>query len=567
VAGGKSGTLECMYPTSRVPVAQPTGIGPPVGPVGLRLHIGRRGLLSGLALLGASALTGAARPGGPALRSGVPDCSRRRELRGVWIASAGNIDWPSRTGLSAERLRADFEGHLDRSRALGLNAVFVQIRPTADAFWPSPFEPWSQWLTGTQGQDPGWDPLEFMVRAAHDRGLAFHAWFNPYRVSMQPDPARLAADHPARRNLGWMVRYGRGLYYNPGVLAVRRFVQQAMMDAVVRYDIDGVHFDDYFYPYPVAGQDFPDGEAFAAHGTGFSDRAAWRRHNVDLLVREMRDLVRAARPEAAFGVSPFGVWRNASSDPAGSATRSFQSYDGQYADTRAWVRNGWLDYIAPQLYWPIGWAEADYRTLAQWWAAQARGTDTQLWTGQFAARAGAPGGPAAWADPAELSRHLTVDARLPQIGGTILFSATALWADRIGAVSRLAADHWQHPALGRVLPRLATAPAPPPPVARLTPGALTLTSGPGAPPFQYAVYRRDPVTTPGPGPLPPPDPGDLIALVPGPTGCLTLPAASPAVHYAVTAVDRANRESPATPVEATAAQGVPSFRGISVPFR
>jgi len=536
-------------------------------PAWRRFHTGRRGFLSGLALLGASALTGAAAPGGPDLRSGGTNSGSGRELRGVWIASAGNIDWPARQGLSADRLRADFEGHLDRSRALGLNAVFVQIRPTADAFWPSPFEPWSHWLTGTQGQDPGWDPLEFMVRAAHDRGLAFHAWFNPYRVSMQPDPACLAADHPARRNPGWMVRYGRGLYYNPGIPVVRRFVQRAMMDAVVRYDIDGVHFDDYFYPYPVAGQDFPDDEAFAAHGTGFRDRAAWRRNNVDLLVREMRDLVRAARPEAAFGVSPFGVWRNASSDPAGSATHAFQSYDGQYADTRAWVRSGWLDYIAPQLYWPIGWPAADYRILAQWWAAQTSGTDTQLWTGQFAARAGAPGGPAAWADPAELSRHLTVDARFPRIGGTILFSATALWVDRIGGVSRLAADHWRRPALGPVLPRLATAPAPSPPMAHLTQRTLTLSGGPGGRPFQYAVYRHDLANGSRSESDLRPDPGDLIALVPGPTGSLVLPDASRTVHYAVTAADRANRESPAVLVEPEAAGGVRSFRGTSVPFR
>ena len=444
----------------------------------------RRTLLSGLALLGASALTGTALTGtawpvAPARsraashahvgqRRPVARDSRRggtgclgRELRGVWIASVRNTDWPVRPGLPAEQVRADFVAQVDRARALGLNAVFVQVRPTADAFWPSAFEPWSQWLTGVQGQDPGWDPLAFMVRSAHERGLAFHAWFNPYRVSIQPDPALLTADHPARRNPHWTVRYGGQLCYNPGVPEARRFVQQAMMDAVLRYDLDGVHFDDYFYPYPVAGQDFPDDEAFAAHGTGFTDRAVWRRHNVDLLIREMRDQVRAARPEAAFGVSPFGVWRNADSDPAGSRTEAFQSYDGQYADTRAWVRNGWLDYIAPQLYWAIGAAAADYATLARWWAAQTSGTDTQLWIGQAAYRVGAPRQPAAWGDPAELSRQLTLNAQLPQIGGTILFSAGSVWADRIGGISRLVADHWQRPALAPVLPRLAGAAAPP----------------------------------------------------------------------------------------------------------
>ncbi|MDH6125455.1 uncharacterized lipoprotein YddW (UPF0748 family) [Kitasatospora sp. GP82] len=464
----------------------------------------------------------------------------------MWIASVENIDWPASPGLSPDRLRADFLGHLDRAQAVGLNAVFVQIRPTADAFWPSRFEPWSQWLTGSQGKDPGWDPLGFMVEAAHGRGLAFHAWFNPYRVSMQPDPARLAADHPARLNPGWAVPYGGRLYYDPGVPAVRRFVQQAMMDAVVRYDIDGVHLDDYFYPYPVQGQDFPDAETFAAHGAGFTDRAAWRRHNVDLLVQELRDLVREARPEAAFGISPFGVWRNARSDPAGSDTTAFESYDGLYADTRAWIRNGWLDYVAPQLYWPIGFAAADYRTLAPWWAAQTEGSDTQLWIGQAVFRVGDPGQPAPWQDQSELSRHLTLNATLPQIGGDILFSAKDVWADRLGGVGRMAADHWRQPALGPVLPRLATAPAPGRPVVRLVLDGrdgprLTFHSGVGSPPFQYAVYRY--ASPPGPAPEPAPD--RLITIVPAAIGRLTLADASEAACLAVTAVDRANRESPA----------------------
>ncbi|MEU9133336.1 family 10 glycosylhydrolase [Kitasatospora sp. NPDC048540] len=513
---------------------------------------GRRDFLAGVGRLGAAALLAVRPEAGPAGPDRPrPDGAVGREMRGVWIATVGNIDWPSAPGLPAEQARAEFTAHLDRAVALGLNAVFVQIRPTADAFWPGAPEPWSQWLTGTQGRDPGWDPLAFMVDAAHRRALAFHGWFNPYRVATQPDPARLAPGHPARLHPEWIASYQGGLYYNPGVPAARRFVVEAMMDAVRRYDLDGVHFDDYFYPYPAPGRAFPDDEAFAAHGSGFTDRAAWRRHNVDLLIREMRDLVREARPEAAFGVSPFGIWRNAATDPAGSRTHGTQSYDDLSADSLGWARDGLVDYLAPQLYWAIGTEGSDYAELAPWWAARTAGSGTQLWIGQAVSRVGDPGRPGAWQDPAELSRHLTLNAGLPQIGGNLLWNATSVWADRLGGVGRMAADHWPRPALGPLLPRLAAAQAPPrPPLAvpglddRGRPQLVIHPGGPRPEPFQHAVYRYD--THPGPGPRT--DPDRLTALLPGRTRRFTVPTTDGS-WYTVTAVDRANRESrPATPV-------------------
>ena len=495
----------------------------------------------------AAAAAGTARAVGQQLAAGGVG---KRQMRGLWITSLDNIDWPRHRGLSAERLRADFTTLLDEARAVGFNAVFVQVRPTADALWPSPFEPWSQWLTGTQGKDPGWDPLEFMVGAAHERGLAFHAWFNPFRVAIQPHLAKLLPNHPARRNRDWAVVYNGEIYYNPGIPEVRAFVQQAVMDAVQRYDIDGVHIDDYFYPYPShAGTEFPDDAAFAAHGRGFTDRAAWRRDNVDLMVQQLRDLVRAARPEAAYGISPFGVWRNRTSDPAGSATMALQSYDAQFSDSRAWVRNGWVDYIAPQLYWYIGLANSDYAVLAPWWAEQTAGTDTQLWIGQSASRPGAPDRPAAWQDPAELSRHLALDATLPAIGGDLFFSARSVRVDRIGAIRRLAADHWRRPVLSPLLPRLAHGVPPGSPALhsaadrrslRITPADPTGRGGP----FQYAVYRY----AEDPGPLPSPDPARLTALLPALTvDRYLLPPDTPGSWYTVTAVDRAGREGPAGP--------------------
>lgn len=298
----------------------------------------------------------------------------RRELRGMWIATVVNRDWPSAPGLTADRQKAELLQHLDTAVARGLNAVVFQVRPTADALWPSPYEPWAQYLTGTQGKDPGWDPLGTAVREAHARGLELHAWFNPYRVANHTDPSRLIATHPARVHPDWVLPYGGKLYYNPGLPEVRTFVQDAMLDAVKRYDIDAVHWDDYFYPYPVAGQVFEDDAAYARYGAGFPDKAAWRRDNTDRLVRETAERIKRTKKHVRFGISPFGVWRNAATDPLGSDTRAgVQTYDDLHADTRGWIKKGWIDYIVPQLYWNIGFAAADYAKLLSWWDGVVRG--------------------------------------------------------------------------------------------------------------------------------------------------------------------------------------------------
>ncbi|MFI0166090.1 glycoside hydrolase family 10 protein [Streptomyces sp. NPDC017095] len=368
-------------------------------------------------------------------------------LRGVWIATAGNRDWPSRPGLPAARQRAELIAHLDRAVRYRLTTVILQVRPAADALWPSPYEPWSACLTGTQGGDPRWDPLGTAVAEAHARGLELHAWCNPYRIAQHADPGRLAASHPARRNPGWVVPYAGRLYYNPGLPEVRAFVRRAMLDAVARYPVDAVHFDDYFYPYPVAGQTFDDDAAYDRHGGAFPGRAAWRRHNVDTLVRETAAGVRRIRPGTRFGISPFGVWRNASADPRGSETRAgVQSYDDLHADTRTWVRRHWIDYVVPQLYWPLGDAAADYAALVSWWARAVRGTGTRLYLGEALYKAGAAGEPSAWQDPVELSRHLTLAARYPQVRGHVFFAARDLAADPAGAMARVVADHYRGPA-------------------------------------------------------------------------------------------------------------------------
>ncbi len=398
------------------------------------------------ALTGAAAVDGceaagrrrsATRPR-PTARECVPHAGGARQLRGTWIGSFKNLDWPSRPGLPASHQRDELAELLDTAARLRLNAVLLQVRPTADALYRSGYEPWSKWLTGAQGEPPGYDPLEFAVGAAHSRGLELHAWFNPFRVSEQPDLRRLAAAHPARRNPDWVVEYGGELWYDPGNPAVRALALRVVADVARRYDIDGVHLDDYFYPYPVAGQAFDDQATFRRHGGGFGSRADWRRSNVNLLIAGAATRVRRIRPWASFGVSPFGIWRNASADPAGSRTAGLQAYDDLYADALTWIHRGWLDYIAPQLYWEISDPAAPYAELARWWSRAASASATELYLGQAAYRAGA------WHDPDELPRHLAVDRTQPAVSGEVFFHARSLLAG--GLRRRLARGEFARPA-------------------------------------------------------------------------------------------------------------------------
>ncbi|KQX11199.1 hypothetical protein ASC82_20170 [Streptomyces sp. Root431] len=417
--------------------------------------IGRRGFVAGAAgaalavtgatsdVTGETAVAAATPVADPVAEPGRKRSHRRREFRGMWVATVVNRDWPSRSGLTAAEQRAELLAHLDTAVERRLNTVVLQVRPTADALWPSPYEPWAQYLTGTQGRDPGWDPLGTAVEEAHARDLELHAWFNPYRVANHTDPARLVADHPARLHPEWVLPYGGKLYYNPGLPEVRGFVQDAMLDALRRYDIDAVHWDDYFYPYPVAGQVFADDEAYARYGGDFPDKASWRRNNTDLLVSEMSARIKETKKHVAFGISPFGVWRNIATDPEGSDTRAgVQTYDDLYADTRKWIREGWIDHVVPQLYWNIGLPAADYAKLLPWWDEVVRGTGVGLYVGEALYKAGDPAQPAAWQDPKELSRHLELAARHPSVGGHCFFAAKEVAEDRIGAMATVVADHY-----------------------------------------------------------------------------------------------------------------------------
>ena len=289
----------------------------------------------------------------------------KREFRGAWMQVVNG----QYKGVPTDSVKRKLRNELDLLREAGINAVIFQVRPEADALYNSRLEPWSRHLTGKQGQMPRpyWDPMEFMIDECHKRGMEFHAWVNPYRaktsLSVTLDSLHVYNIHPE-----WFVTYGNQLYFDPGLPESRHHICMVVSDIVLRYDVDGIHMDDYFYPYPIAGLSFPDDGSFRRYGKGFDSRDDWRRHNVSLLIEQLHDTIGSIKPWVKFGVSPFGIYRNQSSDPLGSRTSGLQNYDDLYADVLLWARNGWVDYLIPQIYWEIGHPVADYDTLVRWWA-------------------------------------------------------------------------------------------------------------------------------------------------------------------------------------------------------
>jgi uncharacterized lipoprotein YddW (UPF0748 family) len=508
--------------------------------------MGVLGVTVGLLLSG---LTGTASAAPVDQQNCAPNASTPlRQFRASWISSVVNIDWPSKTGLSAAQQQAELIGWLDDAVRQHHNAVILQVRPTADAFWPSKVEPWSQYLTGTQGGDPGYDPLAFAVTEAHKRNLELHAWFNPYRLSMGTDLNALIPTHPARLHPDWVVSYGGKLYYNPGIPAARKLVEDAIMDAVSRYDIDGVHFDDYFYPYPVAGQTFDDAATYAQYGAGFSNLQDWRRNNIDLLIHELSQKMHAIKPWIKFGISPFAVWRNKATDPEGTdTTAGVQTYDDLAADTRKWVREEWIDYIVPQVYWAGGFAPADYNKIVPWWADQVRGTHVHLYIGEATYKVGTSTQSPDWSDPAELSDHLAFDSAIPEVKGNIYFSAKDVRADRLGATTLLNNNWYTKPALIPAMPALDS--RPPLPVhatrAKRTASGVQLTwSRTSTDTTSYAVYRRELL---GSDHCPDNDARNLLTTLrsTGATQSYVDPTATPGKTYlyTVTALDRLSNQS------------------------
>ena len=290
----------------------------------------------------------------------------KREFRGAWIQCVNG----QFQGMGAERMQHVLTSQLDKLQKAGINAIIFQVRAEADALYQSSYEPWSRFLTGVQGKFPQWDPLQWMIDACHKRNMELHAWINPYRAKTK-GTAALSPIHPFNKHPELFVTYAGQLYFNPGLPESRKYICKIVRDLVTRYDIDALHMDDYFYPYPNPGEDFPDAVAFAQYGRGYANKGDWRRDNVNVLIKEIHETVRECKPWVKFGVSPFGIYRNKKSDPNGSNTNGLQNYDDLYADVLMWVNNGWVDYNIPQIYWEIGHKAADYDTLIRWWAKHA----------------------------------------------------------------------------------------------------------------------------------------------------------------------------------------------------
>jgi uncharacterized lipoprotein YddW (UPF0748 family) len=363
-----------------------------------------------------------------------------REFRGMWIATVANIDWPSRSGLPVAQQQAEFSSILDAAEQAGLNAIVLQVRAAGDALFPSTLEPWSRSLTGTQGVDPGYDPLAYAITQARLRGLEVHAWFNPFRAANLSDTLRLAATHFAVRRPELTRKYCTQLWFDPGEAAVQDQAIAVITDVLRRYDVDAVHLDDYFYPYPdtrCAGLDFPDSATYASYqrGGGLLARADWRRDNVNRFVERLYRDAHLASPTARVGISPFGIWRPGS--PAGIV--GLDSYASIYADSRTWLQRGWVDYFAPQLYWSIASTGQSFGALLTWWGQQ-NTMRRHLWPGLAAYRVsdGSTSAYAASEIPAQVELTRGQNAATGGSTGSLLYNTTVVVNDRGGLRSLLA---------------------------------------------------------------------------------------------------------------------------------
>jgi len=374
----------------------------------------------------------------------------KRQFRGVWIATVRNLDWPSKPGLSVRRLQKQYIKQLRRLKEIGMNAVIVQIRPTADTFYPSELEPWSEFLTGVQGKAPksSFDPLEFMIEETHKRSMEFHAWFNPYRAIRNLEEARIAPSHIYNQNPQWFVQYGKDTYFDPGIVPARKFVEKVIADVVSRYDVDAVHFDDYYYPYTLEGIEFPDSLSFSKYHGKFTEenKGDWRRENINLLVKELYDTINHIKPWVHFGISPFGVWRNKSQDPEGSDTHTLQTnYDNLYGDAITWLRNGWLDYILPQCYQFLGRPIMDYRVVTRWWNDHNFGVNFYIGQGPF--RLGNPERGVEWTQGNEIDRQLYFNDSIPNLLGTAYFRSQTFMDNPLGVNDSLKNKFYKYPAI------------------------------------------------------------------------------------------------------------------------
>ena len=431
-----------------------------------------------------------------------------REFRAAWVSTVANIDWPSRSNLNAAKQQAEAIVILDRARAMNLNAIVLQVRPSADAIYPSKLEPWTEYLSGAQGQSPQpwYDPLKFWVTEAHARGLELHAWFNPYRARHATAKSPASSDHISRTSPAAVKSYGRFLWMDPGDEVASRQTLEVVLDVVRRYDIDGVHIDDYFYPYPIdapgaggaeaaaldgngAGKnelDFPDQASYQRYllGGGKLERADWRRDNVNRLIEALYKGIHREKSWVRFGVSPFGVGRPDRRPPG---INGFSQYDKLYADAELWLAKGWVDYFSPQLYWPIAQAPQAYGVLLDYWVGQ-NPMGRHIWPGLFTSRIGAP---AKSYPPEEIVQQIGLTRTRPGAGGHVHFSMAALMENRQKIADQLKGGHYAMPALVPATPWLGNdTPGTPGVSAKREARGVRLGLAAGKANAHYAVWSR-----------------------------------------------------------------------------
>ncbi len=344
-----------------------------------------------------------------------------QEMRGIWVSTVYNLDYPKNGTTNEAILKAEADAILDNAKAFGLNAIFLQVRPSADSLYPSEYFPWSRYLTGSVGTAPAnnFDPLEYFVEGAHARGLELHAWVNPYRITKDgaDEYNSLPSTHPARTNPEYTVIHEGNYYFNPAIPQVRRLITDSVLEIVNNYDVDGIHMDDYFYP----GTDFDDADEYQKYGSTFSNIGDFRRDNVNQLISMLDEELHEADPDISFGISPFGIWANSKNNSLGSNTNGGESYYQHYADTRKWVLEGTIDYIAPQLYWNIGHDLADYEELSRWWSDVVKDTDVKLYIGQAIYRSDTSDVNSVWYGTDEIERQMQMNFTSSHVDGAIFF--------------------------------------------------------------------------------------------------------------------------------------------------
>ena len=447
-----------------------------------------------------------------------------REFRAVWVASVGNINWPSKAGLSTAEQKAELVGIFNKAAELRLNAVLLQVRPSCDALYVSSYEPWSEYLTGRMGQapQPFYDPLAFAVEEAHKRGMELHAWFNPFRARYSKALSTVASSHISKTQPSLVKTYGKHLWLDPGEPAVREHSLKVILDVVRRYDIDGVHLDDYFYPYPEGSMDFPDSASWKKYraSSGRLDRADWRRENVNRFIEQLYARVKQEKAHVKVGVSPFGIWRQGVPAPV----RGFDAYDRLYVDSRKWLVEGWVDYFSPQLYWSINAPEQSFTTLLHWWAGQ-NPKQRHVWPGISVH------GPDGKRTAGEVANQVMAERREAGTDGIAFWGMRALFENRNGVGNLLRSSVYTDLAVVPASPWLdRTPPAPPSMSVTLNPLKVSVSNAATERAWLWAlqVKRAN---------------GWKLQILPGRFGGFAFDAADEPEAIAVRAIDRCGNES------------------------